>query len=121
MTQLDYIPRNQLVARLHSGWRLIPGHEYSVDEYAILMALWPDVEPLNDDEVRSVEEKFIRPIARGFKAHNFRLRSRCAYGHYLTVENVYTGPNGYSRCRACKRDQHRANMQRYRAEGRAYA
>lgn len=47
---VDFIPRKQLVAKLEAGWRLIPGHDYHPDEYAVLMHKPENPEPLTGRE-----------------------------------------------------------------------
>lgn len=110
MTDLAFIPRNQLVASLHNGWRLIPGHEYSVDEYAILMALCPDVEPPVQGMVDFVVDMFTH------KPPEVRLRNcdkhSCINGHRYTVENSYITPNGWRQCRICRRASRKAARNR---------
>ena len=57
--RLDFCPRRDLVARLHAGYRLIPGHDYRPDDWAILVML-PDVpEPMSAAEIHDMARPFM--------------------------------------------------------------
>lgn len=59
--RLDFCPRRDLVARLQAGYRLIPGHDYRPDDWAILVML-PDVpEPMSAAEIQTASAQFRRP------------------------------------------------------------
>ncbi len=57
--RLDFCPRRDLVARLQAGYRLIPGHDYRPDDWAILVML-PDVpEPMSADQIHDMARPFM--------------------------------------------------------------
>lgn len=61
---LHFIPRAKLVDHLSSGWRLVPGHEYSAGEYAILM-FKPEVPAeMSIDDIRRVTYQFEPTVSR---------------------------------------------------------
>ena len=60
---LEFIPRAQLRDRLTEGWRLVPGHEYNVNDWAILMALDEAPEPITDFRINLLVGRF-NPVQR---------------------------------------------------------
>lgn len=93
---LQYIPRKQLVDKLHEGYRLLPDVEYRENEYAILMYL-PEIPcPMTEKQVGKVAAKFARP-------EPVQPGDRCKHGHFLSGDNVYVRHDGRRVCRACKR------------------
>jgi hypothetical protein len=56
---VQYAPRRQVRAWLQAGWRLVPGHEYSPDDYAIMMVR-PEIET-------AVTAKWINTVAKRFE------------------------------------------------------
>jgi len=119
---LAFIPRNQLVARLHDGWKLLPGHEYEWDEYAILMVLRPDAEPAEAGMMDFIMNMFTEPKPEqrrkrptykdAFGAIKKAIGNRCSKGHRLTEDNIYWDRLGYGNCRECRRIAQR----KYRAK-----
>lgn len=51
---LDFCTRRELMARLEAGWRLVPGHEYQAGDWAILLMLPEEPEPMTDAQIRKV-------------------------------------------------------------------
>lgn len=80
---LEYIPRQHLRARLLEGWSLVPGHEYSPGDYAILM-LPPSGEKPTQPIVNRIEKWFSPPSwrsnksAAGSSLHEVRYRREMA-------------------------------------------
>lgn len=75
---LTYVPRSQLREALLSGHRLVPGHEYSPKEYAILMRM-PEGKPKPASErvIAIVEARFTKQCdgyannkVRGTRSYN---------------------------------------------------
>lgn len=58
MTTLDFCPRRELVARLESGWRLLPAHTYRPDDRAILVMLPEAPEPMTAEQIRAAAARF---------------------------------------------------------------
>lgn len=61
----------------------------------------------------------ISNLAWGTRSENVidlrSVRLRCPRGHEYTGENTYIQPNGWRRCRTCRREAKRATHQNYQA------
>lgn len=57
--QLDFCSRRDLTARLEAGWRLVPGHVYRPDDWAILLLLPEAPEVLTADQVLDMARPFL--------------------------------------------------------------
>lgn len=88
---LEYVPRRQLETMLWQGWRLIPGHTYDPDEYAILMSSPPAATILSIPEVSAIISAFHRnrplrlsnlqagAVSRSWDAKTPRIHGGAAY------------------------------------------
>lgn len=56
-----FCSRKLLVAAFQDGWRLIPGHDYRPDDWAILMMLPEVPEPMSAAEIQTASAQFRRP------------------------------------------------------------
>jgi hypothetical protein len=56
---IEFIPRKQVAERLAAGFRLIPGHDYSPGDYAILMVRPTYPEPLTAAQIRTLAARFM--------------------------------------------------------------
>jgi hypothetical protein len=57
VSTLDFVPHKQLVDRLNAGWRLLPNHDYNPLDWAILMMLPDEPEPVS---VKAIVKAFAR-------------------------------------------------------------
>lgn len=62
---ITFAPRSQLRDHFRQGWRLIPGHQYDPNDYAILLEMGSEA-PAEDD---------IRRWSRLFDKHPRKVRS----------------------------------------------
>lgn len=81
MDQIEYVPRRMVKDRLIEGWRLIPGHEYNTADYAILMQLPADPEPLTARRINTTAAQFL-PRPRGLPNMSAAMTSRQVSGCY---------------------------------------
>lgn len=61
MSEVDFIPRRSVADRLAAGWRLVPGHTYRTDDWAFLMTLHVDPEPMTAAAIRTLAAQFHAP------------------------------------------------------------
>ena len=47
-----------------------------------------------------------------YTAQKERSKTHCPKGHPYTPENTYVAPNGWRKCRICRREQHRRSYQK---------
>lgn len=59
MDELQFIPRKRIVEALEYGYRLIPGHEYQANDFAILMMKPEAPEALTSREISDIRSQFL--------------------------------------------------------------
>lgn len=57
---VQYAPRRQVRAWLQAGWRLVPGHTYNPDDYAIVMVKHEVASTVSARWIDSVAKRFER-------------------------------------------------------------
>jgi hypothetical protein len=60
MTEVSYAPRAQVAAWLRKGWRLVDGHIYEENDWAVVMILPGIPVELSDDQIERIARRFQR-------------------------------------------------------------
>ena len=76
--QVEFIPRQQLRDRLLEGWSLVPDHDYSPADYAIVM-LPPKGERVSQHVVNRIEKWFSPKPHRSNKSAGASSRNSARY------------------------------------------
>ena len=58
----SYAPRNQVLAWLRKGWRLVPGHDYAAEDWAVVMVLPETPDELTGGQINALAQRFRKPI-----------------------------------------------------------
>ena len=72
--EVSYAPRKHLADWLRKGWRLVPGHEYNINDWAIAMVLPAIPVDLTDEQIARQVARFddpARPIPLDVGPNNF--------------------------------------------------
>ena len=58
--EASFAPRSQVYAWLRKGWRLVPGHDYQANDWAVVMILPTIPVDLTTDQMESIAARFRR-------------------------------------------------------------
>lgn len=92
--EASFAPRSHVLAWLRKGWRLVPGHDYQANDWAVVMIMPTIPVELTSDQMAEMAARFRNPpaligsnIQRASQIAATRTRGQCSIEGCTTLTN----------------------------------